>query len=83
MQESQEFKALELCLGFRFRTVASNAAAKVNSRFSFANAGRPYLSEITSPCSVIFIWPSIEPQGSAINASYVGPPPRPTDPPRP
>jgi hypothetical protein len=41
------------------------------------------LSLITSPCSVIFTSPSTVPKGSAMIASYVGPPPRPTEPPRP
>src|SRR4051812_46312578 len=38
---------------------------------------------ITSPCSGILTWPSTVPDGSAMIASYVGPPPRPTEPPRP
>ena len=55
----------------------------MSSTFSRARAGSAYLSEMTSPCSVILIWPSTDPHGSATSASYVGPPPRPTEPPRP
>ena len=55
----------------------------VSSRFSLARVGSAYLSEITSPCSVTLISPSSVPQGWARIASWVGPPPRPTVPPRP
>ena len=72
-----------LCRGARLRTVASREAASVSSTFSRARAGSEYLSLITSPCSVNLISPSIDPQGRATRASYVGPPPRPTEPPRP
>ena len=50
---------------------------------SWASAGSEYLSEIVSPCSVSFIVASTVPNGVAITASPAGPPPRPTDPPRP
>ena len=46
-------------------------------------AGSVYLSEMTSPCSVTLIAPSSVPYGWARIASWVGPPPRPTVPPRP
>ena len=58
-------------------------AATVSSRFSRASAGSAYLSEMTSPCSVTLISPSRVPHGWARIASWVGPPPRPTVPPRP
>ncbi len=41
------------------------------------------MSLITSPCSVTLTSPSTVPDGSAMIASYVGPPPRPTEPPLP
>ena len=69
--------------GRRCRTVDSSAAASVSSRFSRARLGSRYLSEMTSPCSVSLISPSSVPQGWARIASWVGPPPRPTVPPRP
>ena len=83
MQSPQAVNSSLLCLGPRFNTVASNEAASVNSIFSLASDASAYLSLMTSPCSVIFIAPSTDPHGSAMSASYVGPPPRPTDPPRP
>ena len=58
-------------------------AAMDSSRFSRARAGSRYLSLMTSPCSVNLISPSRTPLGWATMASYVGPPPRPTEPPRP
>ena len=47
------------------------------------SSGRVYLSDSTSPCSVILIGPSRLPYGWDRIASPVGPPPRPTEPPRP
>ncbi len=64
-------------------SVAWSTAATVSSRFSRASAGSVYLSEMTSPCSVTLIAPSSVPYGWARIASCVGPPPRPTVPPRP
>ena len=55
MQEPQFASACGLCLGARFKTVASSAAASASSTFSRASEGSAYLSLITSPCSVIFI----------------------------
>jgi len=46
-------------------------------------SGREYFDASTSPCSVILIRPWILRPGCARIASYVGPPPRPTEPPRP
>ena len=53
------------------------------SRLSWASAGSEYLSEMTSPCSVTFIVASTDPNGADATASADGPPPRPTEPPRP
>jgi len=61
------------------RTVADSAS----SRLRRASDGMPYLSEMTSPCSVILISPSRVRNGWARIAAPVGPPPRPTVPPRP
>ena len=69
MQDPQFASASGDCLGARFKTVASSAAASASSTFSRASEGSAYLSLITSPCSVIFIWPSIDPHGKAISAS--------------
>ena len=69
--------------GARRSTLASTDAASISSRFSRASAGSRYLSEMTSPCSVILISPSSVPAGWARIASWVGPPPRPIVPPRP
>ena len=46
-------------------------------------SGRPNFAWIISPCSVTRSVPSIEPGGCDRIARYVGPPPRPTLPPRP
>ena len=63
--------------------VAAITAPIVDRRLRDASAGVPYLSEMTSPCSVILMAPCTAPYGSARIASAVGPPPRPTVPPRP
>ena len=55
----------------------------VSSRLSRASGASAYLSLITSPCSVSLTPPSRLAGGSARIASWVGPPPRPTVPPRP
>ena len=64
-------------------SVASSVEESRISRLSCANAGSEYLSEIVSPCSVSFIVALTVPKGVAMTASPAGPPPRPTDPPRP
>ena len=64
-------------------SVASSTAARRISRLSWARAGSEYLSETTSPCSVSFIVASTVPNGADSTASAAGPPPRPTEPPRP
>ena len=58
-------------------------AAMVVSRLLRASSGSRYLSETTSPCSVILIVPWRVPNGWASIALPVGPPPRPTVPPLP
>ena len=67
----------------RCSTLASITAASRISRLSRARLASAYLSETTSPCSVSFIAPSSTPYGDACTASPAGPPPRPTEPPRP
>ncbi len=42
----------------RCSSEASSTAASATSRFHRPSSGRVYLSEITSPCSVILIGPS-------------------------
>jgi hypothetical protein len=64
-------------------SVASSVEASRISRLSCARAGSEYLSEIVSPCSVSFMEALTVPNGVAKTASPAGPPPRPTDPPRP
>ena len=64
-------------------SVASSTAASRISRLSSARLGSEYLSEMTSPCSVTFMTASTTPYGCAAIASPAGPPPRPTEPPRP
>ena len=53
------------------------------SRFLRAMSGCPYLSAITSPCSVNFTSPSSTPLGWLRIEAWVGPPPLPMVPPRP
>ena len=72
----------ELVDAFRDRRMAITALV-VNSRLRIAISGRLYLPEMTSPCSVVLIRPETVPGGWARIASCVGPPPRPTVPPRP
>ena len=62
---------------------ASSVAATSVSRLRRAADGWLYLAATISPCSVIRSCPSTEPGGWARIASYAGPPPRPTVPPRP
>ncbi len=66
----------------RDRPVASVALA-ASSSSRCAISGTAYLAVSTSPCSVIFRRPRTVPGGSARIAPLVGPPPRPTAPPRP
>ena len=80
MAEFQRSRSAAGRSALRCRTVVSMEAARVSSRLSRA---RPYLSATTSPCSVILMVPSTVPHGCAGIASAVGPPPRPTVPPRP
>ena len=63
--------------------IVSSVAATAASRFRSAIPGRPYLKEIVSPCSVSCRRPATAPGGCASTAAYVGPPPRPAEPPRP
>src|SRR5699024_8237497 len=63
--------------------VASNTEAKYKFKFCAATSGKPYLKRITSPCSVVRKRPATEPGGCDSIASWAGPPPRPTVPPRP
>ena len=83
MAELQRSRSAAGRSALRCSTVASMEAARVSSWLSRARRGRPYLSATTSPCSVILMVPSTVPQGCARIASAVGPPPRPTVPPRP
>ena len=62
---------------------ASRLAAIISSRFHSARTGSAYFQLRTSPCSVMRIWPEKHPGGWARMAACVGPPPRPTVPPRP
>ncbi len=62
---------------------ASSVAAAMASRFAAALSGVPYLAAITSPCSVMRRRPCTVPAGCAQMAANAGPPPRPTEPPRP
>jgi hypothetical protein len=63
--------------------VATSAALVVSSSSRWAISATAYLAASTSPCSVIFSRPPTVPGGSARIATFVGPPPRPSDPPRP
>jgi hypothetical protein len=45
--------------------------------------GVPYFSAMASPCSVNFTSPVTVSGGSASRASFIGPPPREIEPPRP
>ena len=83
MAANQRSRSAGRSRGVACSAVASRAAARVSSRFSRARAGSPYLSLMTSPCSVTLMAPSRVPAGSDKMASWVGPPPRPTVPPRP
>ena len=65
------------------RVNASSDAAIINSRFHSASTGSEYFQLSTSPCSVMRISPEKSPTGCARIARCVGPPPRPTVPPRP
>ena len=64
-------------------SVASSVAAARVSRLRRPTSGLAYLPAITSPCSVMRIWPCTAPPGWARIAWWLGPPPRPTEPPRP
>ncbi len=71
--------ALVLCAN----APAASVALAASSSSRWAISGTEYLAVSTSPCSVIFSRPSTVPGGSARIAPLVGPPPRPTAPPRP
>ena len=62
---------------------ASSVAAAMDSRFVAALSRLPYLAAMISPCSVMRMRPCTVPRGCARIASKAGPPPRPTEPPRP
>ena len=67
---------------------ASSAATRarrcaVSSSSRWAISATEYLAASTSPCSVIFSRPATVPGGWARIATFVGPPPRPSAPPRP
>ena len=61
----------------------TSTALPVSSSSRWAISSTAYLAARTSPCSVIFSRPSTVPRGRARMATLVGPPPRPTAPPRP
>ena len=65
-----------------FATASMDAATSV-SKLRKPISGSAYFAPMTSPCSVKRILPVIQPAGCAKMASYDGPPPRPTEPPRP
>ena len=66
-----------------WRASASSEAAIISSKFHSASTGSAYFQFSTSPCSVIRICPEKSCAGCARIARCVGPPPRPTVPPRP
>ena len=62
---------------------ASSTAEVTCSRCRRAITGWPYRAKITSPCSVTLNRSATEPGAWASTARPVGPPPRPSAPPRP
>ncbi len=62
---------------------ASSTAVVYSSRLRTARPGSPNFAWIISPCSVTRRRPATLPGGCARMAWWVGPPPRPTVPPRP
>ena len=65
------------------RVSASRLAAIISSKFHSASTASAYFQLRTSPCSVMRMRPEKQPSGCARIAECVGPPPRPTVPPRP
>ena len=65
------------------RRLARSTALSVCSRWRCAIPAWPYRAKATSPCSVMRIPASRLPRGCPRIARLVGPPPRPTAPPRP
>ncbi len=62
---------------------ASRTELAISSSSRSATAGSANFAASTSPCSVSLSRPSMEPGACARIARWVGPPPRPIDPPRP
>ena len=69
--------------GVRWASELSIRALRARSRFLLAISGRPYLSAMTSPCSVNLTSPSSTPLGWLRIDAWVGPPPLPMVPPLP
>ena len=80
---NSDWRAPGACAGCSGVSDASSSAAASSSRCERPMRGSAYLAWMISPCSVRRSCPRTLPGGCARIASKLGPPPRPTVPPRP